>query len=87
MYDARMTVLRARMETAGIDVALITDDDSVYYLTGYCDYLHMGFGRPTILQSGMVLAVDGSASGDNFRAQMGAARHSTTAHQLTFALF
>ncbi|MEM9845875.1 MAG: Xaa-Pro peptidase family protein, partial [Pseudomonadota bacterium] len=33
----------------GIDVALITDDDNVYYLTGYHDYLHMEFGRPTIL--------------------------------------
>lgn len=49
MYDARMNALRARMETAGIDVALITDDDNVYYLTGYYDYLHMEFGRPTIL--------------------------------------
>ncbi|WP_280523428.1 aminopeptidase P family N-terminal domain-containing protein, partial [Marivita cryptomonadis] len=26
-----------------------TDDDNVYYLTGYYDYLHMEFGRPTIL--------------------------------------
>lgn len=49
MYDARMDALRARMEKAGIDVALITDDDNVYYLTGYYDYLHMEFGRPTIL--------------------------------------
>ena len=49
MYDARMNALRARMKTAGIDVALITDDDNVYYLTGYYDYLHMEFGRPTIL--------------------------------------
>mgnify|MGYP002063451844 CR=1 FL=1 len=49
MYDARMDALRARMKTAGIDVALITDDDNVYYLTGYYDYLHMEFGRPTIL--------------------------------------
>ena len=28
---------------------MITDDDSVYYFTGYYDYLHMDFGRPTIL--------------------------------------
>jgi len=34
---------------ANIDVALITDDDNVYYLTGYYNYLHMEFGRPTIL--------------------------------------
>jgi len=37
------------MSSAGFAVALITDDDSVYYLTGYYDYLHMEFGRPTIL--------------------------------------
>ncbi|WP_241481980.1 M24 family metallopeptidase [Leisingera sp. ANG-S] len=44
-----MTRLRQKMAEAGIGVALITDDDSVYYLTGYYDYLHMEFGRPTIL--------------------------------------
>ena len=32
----------------GIDTALVTDDDNVFYLTGYYDYLHMEFGRPTI---------------------------------------
>ena len=37
------------MQENDIDVALITDDDSVYYFTGYYDYLHMEFGRPTIL--------------------------------------
>jgi Xaa-Pro dipeptidase len=49
MFEARMDELRRRMDEAGIDVALITDDDNVYYLTGYYDYLHMEFGRPTIL--------------------------------------
>ncbi len=37
------------MAESNSDVALITDDDKVYYLTGYCDYLHMDFERPTIL--------------------------------------
>ena len=37
------------MDKTDLDVALITDDDNVYYLTGYYDYLHMEFGRPTIL--------------------------------------
>lgn len=37
------------MQDRDIDVALITDEDSVYYFTGYYDYLHMEFGRPTIL--------------------------------------
>ncbi|QIE46450.1 aminopeptidase P family protein [Pseudohalocynthiibacter aestuariivivens] len=49
MFEARMAALRTRLDEAGIDVALITDDDSVYYFTGYYDYLHMDFGRPTIL--------------------------------------
>ena len=48
-HDGRMNELRRRMEAAGLDVAVITDDDNVYYLTGYYDYLHMEFGRPTIL--------------------------------------
>ncbi|WP_127112354.1 M24 family metallopeptidase [Shimia sediminis] len=49
MFEHRMATLRDRMAAAGMDVALITDDDNVYYLTGYYDYLHMEFGRPTIL--------------------------------------
>lgn len=49
MFTERMQVFRARLAAAGIDVALITDDDNVYYLTGYYDYLHIEFGRPTIL--------------------------------------
>ncbi|NEK24240.1 M24 family metallopeptidase [Sulfitobacter sp. JBTF-M27] len=44
-----METFRNRLTDAGIDAALITDDDNVYYLTGYYDYLHMEFGRPTIL--------------------------------------
>lgn len=49
MFELRLETFRGHMTSAGIDVALITDDDSVYYLTGYYDYLHMEFGRPTIL--------------------------------------
>ena len=30
-------------------MALITDDDSVYYYTVFYNYLHMEFGLPTIL--------------------------------------
>ncbi len=37
------------MAESGMDVALITDDDSIYYFSGYYDYLHMEFGRPTLL--------------------------------------
>ena len=49
MYSRRMDELRTGMAGAGLDIALITDEDTVYYLTGYYDYLHMEFGRPTIL--------------------------------------
>ena len=49
MFDTRMAALRHRLDKNCIDVALITDDDNIYYLTGYYDYLHMEFGRPTIL--------------------------------------
>ncbi|MFT5663761.1 MAG: Xaa-Pro dipeptidase [Gammaproteobacteria bacterium] len=49
MFSKRMTQLREALTEANIEVALITDDHSVYYYTGYYDYLHMEFGRPTIL--------------------------------------
>lgn len=49
MFASRLNEFRERLAKAGFDVALITDDDSVYYYTGYYDYLHMEFGRPTIL--------------------------------------
>ncbi|WP_282609328.1 Xaa-Pro peptidase family protein [Pelagibius sp. Alg239-R121] len=49
MFSGRMDELRRKLIESDFDVALITDDDSVYYFTGYYDYLHMEFGRPTIL--------------------------------------
>ena len=56
MFEERLAEFQRRLAAGGVDVALITDDDSVYYLTGYYDYLHMDFGRPTIL----VIDADGS---------------------------
>jgi Xaa-Pro dipeptidase len=49
MFYERLSQFQRRLAEASIDVALITDDDNVYYLTGFYDYLHMEFGRPTIL--------------------------------------
>lgn len=49
MFAERMSKFQKYLDDASIDVALISDDDNVYYLTGYYDYLHMEFGRPTIL--------------------------------------
>ncbi|MBX2884350.1 MAG: Xaa-Pro peptidase family protein [Granulosicoccus sp.] len=56
IYGHRQIQLQEHLAQNDIDVTLITDEDSVYYLSGYYDYLHMEFGRPTIL----VLARDGS---------------------------
>ena len=49
MFQKRIDKLRKKLVQKNIDLALITDDDSIYYFTGYYDYLHMDFGRPTIL--------------------------------------
>ena len=49
MFQQRIDKLRQKLVDKNIDLALITDDDSIYYYTGYYDYLHMDFGRPTIL--------------------------------------
>lgn len=48
-FAERMAEFRRHLSEANIDVALVTDEDNVYYLSGYHDYLHMEFGRPTIL--------------------------------------
>ena len=40
--------LVSMMNDYNTDIALITNEDNIYYLTGYYDYLHMDFGRPTL---------------------------------------
>lgn len=49
MFESNQQRLRQKLGESGIDVAIITDEDSVYYFSGYFDYLHMDFGRPTLL--------------------------------------
>lgn len=49
MFEQHLRQLREKLAQAGVDVAIITDDDSIYYYSGYYDYLHMEFGRPTLL--------------------------------------
>ena len=49
MHTQRLDDLRTRLADAGFDAGIFTDDDTVYYLAGFYDYLHMDFGRPTIL--------------------------------------
>jgi len=49
MFRNNLNKLRIKMKEDNIDLAIITDDDSLYYFTGYHDFLHMDFNRPTIL--------------------------------------
>ena len=48
-FKKRMETLKFKLDFNNIDLAIITDEVSIYYFTGYYDYLHMDFGRPTIL--------------------------------------
>lgn len=49
MFKKNLEKLKQHLNKNNIDLAVITDDDSIYYFTGYYDFLHMSFGRPTIL--------------------------------------
>ena len=47
IFSQRINKLLKKMSEENLDVAIITDEDNVYYFSGYYDYLHMEFGRPT----------------------------------------
>jgi len=49
VFAERQRRFRSALDDHGLQLAIVCDEDSVYYLTGYYDYLHMEFGRPTIL--------------------------------------
>ena len=52
MHDSharRARDLRDRIDEANLDLLLITDPVSVYFLAGYWGYVDIEFGRPTIL--------------------------------------
>ena len=49
VFENRLAKLKNKLLENDIDTAIITDEDNVYYLCGYYDYLHMEFGRPTLL--------------------------------------
>ena len=49
MFRNNLKKLKQKVIENNIDLAVITDDDSLYYFTGYHDFLHMDFFRPTIL--------------------------------------
>ena len=68
LFQERLANLRDRMCEREIDTALITDDDNIFYLTGYHDYLHMEFGRPTIFvvhQQGLSLLITPQIDGNS----------------------
>ena len=47
--QARTAELQHRMADAGVDLALLTDQDSIAYYGGFWGYLGVEFGRPTFL--------------------------------------
>ena len=49
MFKNNLLKLKQKIKENNIDLAVITDDDSLYYFTGYYNFLHMDFARPTIL--------------------------------------
>ncbi len=48
-FMQRTAELQRRMADRAIDAVLLTDPDSIYYLSGYWGYLGIEFGRPTLL--------------------------------------
>ena len=48
-HAARLTALQERMAEAGLDLFVVQDPDSIYWLSGHFGYLGMEFGRATLL--------------------------------------
>jgi len=48
-YKSRTVALQSGLAQAGIDLAILTDPDSVTYFAGYWNYLGVEFGRPTLV--------------------------------------
>jgi len=48
-YVSRTAALQRRLVEHGLDVAIITDPDSIIYFAGFWNYLGVEFGRPTVL--------------------------------------
>ncbi len=49
VHVRRVTELQRRMTDGGIDLAVVTDSDSIYYLAPYWGYMGVELGRPTIV--------------------------------------
>ncbi len=50
--QGRVDELQRRMNEAMIDLAVLSDADSIVYFSDYANYLAMDFGRPTLLAIG-----------------------------------
>jgi len=48
-FVARTLELQRRLADRDVEAALLTDPDTIYYLSGYWGYLGIEFGRPTLL--------------------------------------
>ena len=48
-YKFRTQALQSGLADAGIELAILTDPDSVTYFAGYWNYLGVEFGRPTLV--------------------------------------
>ncbi len=48
-YRSRTLALQSGLAEAGMDLAILTDPDSVTYFAGYWNYLGVEFGRPTLV--------------------------------------
>ena len=49
LFQRRVVTFQEKLKQQQIAAAFITDEDSVYYFSGFYDYLHMDFGRPSVL--------------------------------------
>lgn len=49
IFQRRTAALQQRLRDDGVSLGLITNEDSIYFFSGYHSYLYMDFGRPTIL--------------------------------------
>ncbi|MCX5578422.1 M24 family metallopeptidase [Kaistia terrae] len=49
VQEARTIELQQRLAEDGIDVAILHDADSIFYFSGFCDYLGMEYDRATLL--------------------------------------
>ena len=45
VFKVRLAKLKEKLRDNNIETAIITDEDNVYYLCGYYDYLHMDFAK------------------------------------------